>query len=90
MGARARHIVGEEAAQRGCGVMELLDRVLALLGFNPFAYLVVAVVGMIVWAWCTMVGSFALTGRAKWVRRGSLVIAVLGAVLFTYAARRLH
>jgi hypothetical protein len=70
--------------------MELLDRLVELLGFNPFAYLVVAVVGMIVWVWCTMVGSFALTGRAKWVRRASLVVAGLGATLFLYTARSLH
>jgi hypothetical protein len=70
--------------------MELVDRVVALLGFNPFMYLVVAVLGMIGWVWCTMVGSFALTGRGIWVRRASLVVAVLGALLFTYTARSLH
>ena len=70
--------------------MEWLDHVVALLGFNPFAYLVVAVGGMSVWVWCTMVGSFALTGRAMWIRRASLVVAVLGAVLFAYTARQLH
>ncbi len=70
--------------------MELLDRVVALLGSNPFAYLAVAVGGMSVWVWCTMIGSFALTGRAMWIRRASLVVAAFGAVLFIYTARLLH
>ncbi|HVO24391.1 MAG TPA: hypothetical protein VMW56_12265 [Candidatus Margulisiibacteriota bacterium] len=70
--------------------IQWLDRVVALLGFNPFVYLAVAVGGMSVWVWCTMVGSFALTGRAMWIRRASLVVAVLGAVLFTYTARSLR
>jgi hypothetical protein len=70
--------------------MELLDRLVALLGFDPFTYLVVTVFGIIVWVWCTVVGSFALTGRGIWVRRASLIVAVLGAALFTYTARTLH
>lgn len=70
--------------------MEWLDGFLALLGFGPFAYLVLSVLGMLVWAWCTAVGSFALTGRGLLVRRASLVVAVIGAALFTYTARTLH
>ena len=70
--------------------MDLLDRLVTSLGFSPFAYLVVTVVGLIAWAWCTMVGSFALTGRGMWVRRAGLVVAALGAALFTYTARSLH
>lgn len=74
----------------GEGFMELLDRLVAQLGFDPFTYLVVAVGGMIVWGWCTMVGSFALSGRGLLVRRASLVVAAFGAVLFAYTARKLH
>jgi hypothetical protein len=70
--------------------MELLDRLVAELGFDPFTYLVVTVVGIIVWVWCTMVGSFALTGRGILLRRAGLVIAAIGAVLFAYTARLLH
>lgn len=70
--------------------MELLDRLVTQLGFDPFTYLVVTVGGIIVWVWCTMVGSFALTGRGILVRRAALVIAAVGAVLFTYTARSLH
>ena len=70
--------------------MELLDRLVVFLGLNPFAYLAVMVVGMIVWVWFTMVGSFTLTGRGIWLRRAGLVLAGLGAALFTYTARTLH
>jgi hypothetical protein len=70
--------------------MELLDRLVAQLGFDPFAYLLVTVFGVIVWVWCTMVGSFALTGRGLFVRRASLVVAAFGAALFAYTARTLH
>ena len=70
--------------------MELVDRLVALLGLDPFSYLVVTVVSLIVWVWCTMVGSFALTGRGLWVRRASLVVAGLSAALFTYTARSLR
>ena len=70
--------------------MALLDRLVALLGLNPFSYLVVTVFAILVWVWCTAVGGFALTGRGLWLRRGSLVVAALGAALFTYTARSLH
>ena len=70
--------------------MELLNRVVAELGFDPFTYLVVTVVGIIVWVWCTMVGSVALTGRGILLRRAGLVIAAIGAILFAYTARLLH
>jgi hypothetical protein len=70
--------------------MEWLDRVVVLLGFDPFTYLVVTVLGMLVWVWCTMVGSFALTGRGILLRRAGLAIAAIGAALFTYTARSLH
>ena len=70
--------------------MVLLDRLVARLGLNPFSYLAVTVFAIFVWVWCTAVGGFALTGRGLWLRRGSLVVAALGAALFTYAARSLH
>ena len=70
--------------------MELLDRLVALLGFGPFTYLVVTVGGIAVWVWCSMVGSFALAGRGLLVRRASLVVAACGAALFAYTARTLH
>jgi len=70
--------------------MELLDRCVALLGFSPFTYLAITVFGVIVWVWCTMVGSFVLTGRGILVRRAGLVVAAIGAVLFAYTARNLH
>ena len=70
--------------------MQLLARLVDLLGFQPFSYLVVTVFAIFVWVWCTAVGGFALTGRGLWLRRGSLVIAALGAALFTYTARGLH
>ena len=70
--------------------MEWIDGLVALLGFDPFTYLVVTVLGMLVWVWCTAVGSFALTGRGILLRRAGLVIAAVGAALFTYTARSLH
>ena len=70
--------------------MVLLDRLVALLRFDPFSYLVVTIFAIFVWVWCTAVGGFALTGRGLWLRRGSLVVALLGAVLFAYTARQLH
>jgi len=70
--------------------MQLLDRLVGLLGFDPFSYLVVTVFAIFVWVWCTAVSGFALTGRGLWLRRGSLVVAALGAALFTYTARTLH
>jgi hypothetical protein len=70
--------------------MVLLDRLVALLRFDPFSYLVVTIFAIFVWVWCTAVTGFALTGRGLWLRRGSLVVALLGAVLFAYTARQLH
>ena len=70
--------------------MELIDHLAVLLGFDPFTYLVVTIVGISVWVWCSVVGSVALTGRSLWLRRASLVLAGLGAVLFAYTARTLH
>ena len=70
--------------------MLLLDRLVAELGLDPFTYLAVTVVGLIGWVWCTMVGSFALTGRGLLVRRASLVVAACGAALFAYTARTLR
>jgi hypothetical protein len=70
--------------------MELLDRLVAVLGLDPFAYLVVTIIGAVVWAWCTMVGSVALTGRGILLRRAGLVAAAIGAMLFAYTARTLH
>lgn len=62
----------------------LLDRVVALYPVDPFAYLVVTIFGVCVWAWSTMVGSEALTGRGLWLRRVALLVAGAGAVLFAY------
>lgn len=70
--------------------MALIDRLADLLGFDPFTYLVVTIGGIAVWVWCSVVGSLALTGRTLWLRRGGLVVAALGAVLFAYTARFLH
>ena len=70
--------------------MELVDRLVTELGFDPFTYLVITLAGIIVWVWCTMVGSFALTGRGILLRRAGLVVAAVGAALFTYTARSLH
>ena len=70
--------------------MVVLDCLVALLGFDPFWYLVVTILAIFVWVWCTAVAGFALTGRGLWLRRGSLVVALLGAVLFAYTARQLH
>ena len=70
--------------------MEVLDRVVAFIGLDPFSYLVVTIFGVIVWTLSSVLGNVALTGRGLWIRRVSLVMAALGAVLFTYTARSLH
>ncbi len=70
--------------------MMVLDRLVSVLDLDPFTYLVFTIVGIIVWVWCSMVGSMALTGRGLWVRRASLVVAGLGAALFAYTARGLR
>jgi hypothetical protein len=67
-----------------------IDYVLDRLGIDPFAYLVVTIVGVAVWIWYSVISEFALTGRDLWIRRLSLIVAGLGAVLFTYGAMRLH
>ena len=66
--------------------MWVVDRVVALLGLSPFAYMVIAVFGLIVWTWCSAIGDFALTGRGIWLRRSGLVITGVGAALFAYTA----
>ena len=60
------------------------------LGLDPFDYLVVTIVAVIVWTWCSVIGDFALTGRGVWLRWLSLAVAALGAVLFAHAAGRLN
>lgn len=70
--------------------MGVLDRIVAFLGLDPFSYLVVTIFGVVVWALSNVFGNVALTGRGLWIRRASLVVAALGAVLFTYTARGLH
>lgn len=69
--------------------MDVLDHLAGLLGFDPFEYLVVTIIGVIVWTWCSVIGDFALTGRGIWFRWGSLAVAGLGAVLFAHTARLL-
>ena len=70
-------------------VTQGLNRILELLGLDPFAYLVVTIMGIIVWTWCSVIGDFAITGRGLWIRRVSLVAAVLGAALFAQGAMNL-
>jgi hypothetical protein len=70
--------------------MEAVDRIVVWLDWDPFAYLVVTILGIIVWTWCSVIGDFAITGRGLWLRRLSLAAAVLGAALFAYAARGLR
>ena len=67
-----------------------LDVVLDRLGIDPFAYLIITIIGIVVWTWYSVIGEFALTGRDLWIRRLSLFAAGSGAVLFTYGAMRLH
>jgi hypothetical protein len=74
----------------GDWVSEGIDRILATLGLDPFAYLVVTILGIIVWTWCSVIADFAITGRGLWLRRLSLVAAGFGAVLFAYGARGLN
>jgi hypothetical protein len=69
--------------------MPLLDQLTARLGVDPFHYLVVTILGIIVWTWYSVIGDFALTGRGIWVRRIALAMALLGAGLFAYTARGL-
>ncbi len=69
--------------------MVWVDRLVALLGLDPFAYLVVTIIGVIVWVWCSVVTSFALTGRGLWIRRLALVASAGGAALFAYTAQSL-
>jgi hypothetical protein len=70
--------------------MEAVDRLLEWLRLDPFAYLVVTIFGIIIWVWCSTIGDFAISGRGLWLRRLSLVVAVLGAVFFAYGASRLR
>jgi len=70
--------------------MQVLDRTIALLGLDPFTYLVVTIFGIATWVWCNMVGGIVLTGRGLWIRRASLVLAGAGAILFAYSAHTLH
>jgi hypothetical protein len=74
----------------GDWMLEELDRIIAWLGLDPFAYLVVTILGIIVWTWCSVIGDFAITGRGMWLRRLSLVVAGLGAALFAYGAQGLR
>jgi hypothetical protein len=67
----------------------VLDRLVGLLGLDPFTYVVLTIVGISVWVWCTVIGDFATTGRGLCVRRLALLVAAAGAVLFWYGARRL-
>ena len=69
--------------------MPILDRVLALLGLDPFAYLVVTILGVVVWTYCSTIGDVSLVGRGVWTRRAALVAATAGVVLFTYSVRSL-
>ena len=68
----------------GLKMMALLDRAVAVFAVDPFAYLAVTTLAILVWVWCTAVGSLALTGRGLWIRRVALVVAGAGAVLFAY------
>ena len=70
--------------------MTVLDYLAQLLAFDPFEYLVVTILGVIVWTWCSVIGDFALTGRGIWLRWASLFAAALGAVLFFHTARLLE
>lgn len=67
-----------------------LNRMLDVLGIDPFAYLVVTILGIIVWTWCSVIGDVAITGRGLWIRRFSLGAAVLGAALFAQGAMNLR
>jgi len=69
--------------------MTALAQLAHLLGLNPFEYLVITIVGIVTWTWCTAVSDVALTGRGIWLRWGSLAAAALGAVMFAYTARLL-
>jgi hypothetical protein len=71
-------------------VRSVLDLCLDRLGLDPFAYLVVTILGIIVWVWTSVIGDYALAGPALWVRRLSLVFAGFAAVLFTYGASYLR
>ncbi len=70
--------------------MKALAELAQLIGLDPFHYLMVTMAGLLVWAWCTVVGDVPLTGRGIWLRWGSLSAAALGAVLFAYTARLLE
>lgn len=69
--------------------MKALAELAQLVGLDPFHYLIVTMGGILVWAWCTVVGDVALTGRGIWLRWGSLTTAAVGAALFAYTARLL-
>jgi hypothetical protein len=66
-----------------------LDHLISWLDLDPFQYLVVTMLSIIVWTWCSVIGDFALTGRGIWYRWGSLAIAGISAGLFAYTARLL-
>jgi hypothetical protein len=67
----------------------LIDRVVALLAEDPFIYLVVTILGLIVWASGGVMGGAVLAGRGLWVRRVALLVAAASTVLFAYSARSL-
>ncbi len=61
----------------------------AMLGFDPFTYLVTALLAILVWTYCTAVGSFSLHGPGVWLRRSALLVASAGVILFAYTVRNL-
>lgn len=70
--------------------MRLVDQIVTLLNVNPFAYMVIAIISLIVWTWCSAIGDFALTGRGIWIRRIALFTAGAATALFAYTARSLQ
>ncbi|MDX2168238.1 MAG: hypothetical protein SF182_14280 [Deltaproteobacteria bacterium] len=70
--------------------MAILDLLAARIGLDPFEYLVVTIVGIMVWTWCSVIGDVAIDGRGVWLRWGSIALAALGAVMFFTTARLLE
>lgn len=68
---------------------QLLDWVVTMLGIDPFTYLAIAILSVVVWTVTSLLGNVALTGPSLWLRRVALLVAVMGTVLFAYTARTL-
>ncbi len=66
--------------------MQLLDRLVDLLGFDPFTYLAITILGIVAWTLSSLMGGAVLTGPSLWMRRVALAVAALGTVLFAYTA----